>query len=402
MKKSKKIFFLIFGIVLLAGVIISGIFASKTYKYIKAGDMMTYGSFDEAKEIYLSLGDFKDSATLIFECDYQKAGMMLENSQYDAARDIYVSLAEYKASSDLIHECDYQKAKSLLTNKSFDEARKLFDTISSYKDAKNMLPECDYEKASFLMDEGSYDIAKEQFLAIKGYKDSTDMIFKCDYRKALDILKAGSFDEAKALFETIVEYSNASDMVLECDYRKADALEHTGLDVEARDLFITIKDYSDAYERAKKIATLRGNTFLVEGEYEKAKEEYKAIPEDSDMKFLIKSCDMERVRKLCLNRKYNTAGALLAGIIDDDEFMEQYYGTASTHYVMDFKYLKPGTYEGVDCESLQYWKNGGAEVGKVYFDGKEKYDCFYYRVTKNGEFVEFVSFYPNGTCYHVD
>lgn len=399
MKGTKKFLLLILGVVLLAGLAVGGIFIFKTAQYNKAEINMTNGNFDNARSIYLKLGNFKNAKERVAECDYLKAGMLFDIKEFDEAKNLYASIEEYKDAKELVTECDYSKATYLLNVKSFEDAKSVFASIPSYKNAKDMVYECDYEKAVFLMDGKSYEEAKALFSSISDYGNAADMVFECDYQKAEDILYTDATDEAKALFDTISDYKDAAERILQCDYRKAEIALQKGDEVTARDLFLSVRDYDDALRKAKDITIPRGLALFDEKKYESAKEEFAIIEDDADMDYYCKSCDMEIVRNLCLSHRYNDAGAILVTIIDDEEFMSKYYGADKVLVNDEFHFRKPGEWESRNCTAKQYCKNGGAEVGKVYFTDMVQYECFYYRVTKNGEYIEFADFYPNGKCY---
>ena len=72
--------------------------ASSDYK--KASDLMEAGSYSEAKAIFETLGDYKDSTELSKECSYNQALGYIEESKLEDAAGILEALGSYKDSAD--------------------------------------------------------------------------------------------------------------------------------------------------------------------------------------------------------------------------------------------------------------------------------------------------------------
>jgi len=73
---------------------------------------MAEGSYDEASSILSSLGDYKDSSTLVSECaagireaKYNRAKELLEKGRYNTAATILYNLSEYKDAAGLPPSC---------------------------------------------------------------------------------------------------------------------------------------------------------------------------------------------------------------------------------------------------------------------------------------------------------
>jgi len=158
-KKNKKplIIVLIAGIIALA---IGGFFAYKyaikpANLYKEANAMYAEKNYAEAKIKYSALGNYKDSAVKVIECDYAAASDALARGDYDSAKQIFDTLSGYKDADDMSKECEYQKASSILNAGDYDSAKKIFDNLSGYNDADDMSKECEYRKAMLLYDGNS-------------------------------------------------------------------------------------------------------------------------------------------------------------------------------------------------------------------------------------------------------
>ena len=73
---------------------------------------MAEGSYDEASSILSSLGDYKDSSTLVSECaagireaKYNRAKELLEKGRYNTAATILYNLSGYKDAAGLPPSC---------------------------------------------------------------------------------------------------------------------------------------------------------------------------------------------------------------------------------------------------------------------------------------------------------
>ncbi len=69
--------------------------------YIRAGKLMENGRFGDAQDIYLSLGDYLDSARLATEAEYREGLELIETGEYEKARDLFSKLGDYKDSAEI-------------------------------------------------------------------------------------------------------------------------------------------------------------------------------------------------------------------------------------------------------------------------------------------------------------
>ena len=119
---------------LLAGIMLLSLCACQSSDYKKAKELLDQKKFDEAKAAFLKIKDYKDSAELAKECDFQKASGLLDNEEYTDAIRILESLGSYgkskttlkntyKALSEEIYELmedgDYIEAQALLDSYDF-------------------------------------------------------------------------------------------------------------------------------------------------------------------------------------------------------------------------------------------------------------------------------------------
>lgn len=110
-KKGWKIFiFILVGVIVLGAAAYFGVVQwmySKNYK--DAVSLMDSGKYAYAYDLFVSLGDYKDSAQLAVECDneidYQAAAEAFSAGQYYTAYQAFDALKDYKDSADLKEQC---------------------------------------------------------------------------------------------------------------------------------------------------------------------------------------------------------------------------------------------------------------------------------------------------------
>lgn len=122
--------------------------------YKEACSLMESGDYAAAVEIFTALGDYKDSAAKISECEtgileneYKSAVALMEEGKYSNAIDIFSSI-DYKDSAAKIAECEtaiaeqkYNEALALMAEENYLEAGAIFKTLD-YSDSAEKYQEC--------------------------------------------------------------------------------------------------------------------------------------------------------------------------------------------------------------------------------------------------------------------
>ena len=78
--------------------------------------------------------------------DYKKATKLYNNGEWDEAIEIFESLGSYEDSKEMVNACNYEKATELYENKDYDEAIEIFTELSDYEDSENMIANCKRRK----------------------------------------------------------------------------------------------------------------------------------------------------------------------------------------------------------------------------------------------------------------
>lgn len=111
------------------------------YKY--ASDYYEAGDYITAYNIYMSLGDFGDSAEMAKICrqkaDYEEAEALLANGEYWAALPLYEGLAMYMDSPVKAIYCRYQTGLYCVEIGAYEEALTWLEPLGSYEDCREQV-----------------------------------------------------------------------------------------------------------------------------------------------------------------------------------------------------------------------------------------------------------------------
>ena len=115
-------------------------------EYKKGMRAMEAGNYAEAKRLFESAGDFRDSRVLaakadIKECDriYRQAEEALRSEDYTRAIELLGSIRDYRDSRELLKEAKYRQAKISIASGDIKTAVNLFTDLGDYKDSGSIL-----------------------------------------------------------------------------------------------------------------------------------------------------------------------------------------------------------------------------------------------------------------------
>ncbi len=178
--------------------------------YINSGYFLEIGYYDEAKERFVSMGDYREAKKMTLECDYQRALATLKHGDYAAAQKVFEALGEYSDAKNMVLECEYQRASDLLEEKEYYQARRIFERLadSSYRDADQMAMEAKYQNAKDICQklinanpndryETKIKAALDSLYSIRGYSDVDQMII---------LFENAIYQEAVGQFDKVVEF----------------------------------------------------------------------------------------------------------------------------------------------------------------------------------------------------
>lgn len=182
--------------------------------YESSVELMEKRDFEEAIELFLTLGDYEDCKALIDECEleilndnYDYAVLLMNNGQYEESISAFSKLAGYKDSSELIAKCQngikdgiLAEAMSYMEEGRYPAAISTLEKLGEYKDSAEQLLAAKYALANEEMEDGSRDSYEEAIALFKelgNYKDSTELL------ETTTSLYLQQFEEYKATCTTI-------------------------------------------------------------------------------------------------------------------------------------------------------------------------------------------------------
>ena len=155
-------------------------------RYDEAGRLFEAGAYDEARELYLRLGDQScaDLCTERLNHDrYQEAKQLLESGDYGAAEAILAELDPFEDSAELLKECAFLRAGELAEGGQPEKAREVYITLGNYPGVKEALAELIpalYDRALELAQEGDLKQATTLWWVCNDYKDSAKLLKRAD------------------------------------------------------------------------------------------------------------------------------------------------------------------------------------------------------------------------------
>ena len=230
---------------LTVGVIIPGVQNSNAYN--AAAALRDEGSYTQAEEAFLALGDYKDAGTQALECRYLLAQSHLDKGEFVAAVEIWSSLADYSDSPQRLeealnrrHEQDYQAAVKLMEEGAFMDAAAAFAKLGDFRDAQQMRTAC------------------------------MEMQKEADYTAAMEAAAAGDYLTAMILLEDLGNYEDAAFQYASAAYMHASVLFDNGEFQDAARYFTEAGDLEDAPQRRQESSYQYACTLLAEGKYSSA------------------------------------------------------------------------------------------------------------------------------------
>ncbi len=104
--------------------------------YRKAESLLANGDVSGAKELFRSLGAYRDAKDRVSECGYREADALLKAGEFESARDAFWALGAYADSQDRYSEAGYRIAERLYADGEKQEAFAAFSELIPYGDSE--------------------------------------------------------------------------------------------------------------------------------------------------------------------------------------------------------------------------------------------------------------------------
>lgn len=119
---------------------------------------------------------------------YNTAVTFLEEGEYINAAYAFGQLGDYRDSAELCNEANYQRAVSLLEDRRYDNAAAAFAALGDYKDSAEQAENSEvyvtaYKNAVAFAENGDYEAAGEIFAGLGDYKDSAEWLTQIELWK---------------------------------------------------------------------------------------------------------------------------------------------------------------------------------------------------------------------------
>ena len=113
--------------------------------YADAEALLASGSFLDAKDAFLALGDYQDAALRAQECDYRRAEDYAQNDRLSEAISLLESLTDYPGAKELMNACRdtlYDRALEATYACRLDEAVQRWNELGDYRDSMTIKQRC--------------------------------------------------------------------------------------------------------------------------------------------------------------------------------------------------------------------------------------------------------------------
>lgn len=181
--------------------------AAINLNYYKATQEAKNQNYSEALQ-YLRGFTTTEGKSLKQECKYQLAVQMLNNGDAQQAKKIFDELGEYKNSAEMVLQCDYDSATWYLSQAKLIEAYEIFERISNFSDSRQKLSEVKakiYEKGIELYHSEDINEAKTYF------EKSIDMGREKDYLLLIQAIN-GNVDVSQLY--ALLDFENTKETLL--------------------------------------------------------------------------------------------------------------------------------------------------------------------------------------------
>lgn len=312
-RRRRKIIITSVSSVALAGALAYGIYfhAIPYYHYYMANRALEGGQYESAKEQFLALNGYLDSAALSQECDYRAALAALNGGTFTSLRTAqagFDALGDYKDSAEKAQEARYVTAEKLLAAGSYEEAIRYYEQVPAYADARMKRKQAEYEWANELMNvDEDYAAAREKYLELGDYQSAQTMAQECLYQPAAQALAAGDPLTAIDLYRQLGAYRDSETQLKAAYYAAAEQYYNQGDYDTAASYFLLAEDYADAYRRATGCLYAPAVEAMDAGDYAQAAGMLEKIQGYLDSKALLAQCYYEQGKALMDSGDYEGA-----------------------------------------------------------------------------------------------
>ena len=197
-------------------------------RYREAMKEQAAGNYDGAVAIFEDLGEYRDSLDQISESLARKAAGLMSEGKYQEAMELYASIGGHE---DRVADCLYSLGVLAYNEQDVETAlgyvRELQARFPDYDKTAALSQYCNYSLGNRTAAEAAaeldpvrrislYEAASSYFAQTDGYEDSAARIRECNYRIALAYKEENELETALACFGELGEYKDAAELQLAC------------------------------------------------------------------------------------------------------------------------------------------------------------------------------------------
>ena len=111
-------------------------------RYLEAQRLLEAGDYESAGKLLVTLGDYRDTRALLRDYDFQRAGALAESGRPEEARAIYLMLGDYPGCAEALAALIpalYDRAPVLAASGKLELACRLWRECGDYRDSKTLL-----------------------------------------------------------------------------------------------------------------------------------------------------------------------------------------------------------------------------------------------------------------------
>lgn len=127
---------------------------------------------------------------------YRDAIKKYNLGDYTESEDMFLKLGNYRDSETYLNKTREKIAISLFEKEKYQEAEEKFQSIKNYIDNKEYIKQCKMQIAIELYNDKNYEIAKEKFIELAGYGESLQYFNKCKFYLAEELYNQKEYEEA--------------------------------------------------------------------------------------------------------------------------------------------------------------------------------------------------------------
>lgn len=148
------------------------------------------------------------------ETDYTQAKQFYDNQEYEQAHDLFVSLGDYNDALELANDSYYLLAYDLMLQGDYENAEKYFTEIGDYKESANYIMQCKYLSIQKLIAGQKYAEARQKIIEIADAFDTSDLTKQCDYYEGVDYYNNKKYAKAARLLLSTIDYQESNDYLI--------------------------------------------------------------------------------------------------------------------------------------------------------------------------------------------